>query len=129
MYSFSIRSWKKLNAPDVHSDIKRLLVEAIKDSPIDFSVIETTRTLAQQKVNVKKGVSKTLKSKHIPQFTKSGLCEAVDIAPYPLDWQDLERFRALAAHIKKKAAELNIPITWGGDWKTLVDMPHYELKN
>ena len=74
------------------------------------------------------GNSKTMKSRHIPSSNKSGLCEAVDIAPYPIDWNDTKRFDKLAEHIKKKAKQLNIPITWGGDWKTLVDMPHYELK-
>lgn len=129
MYAFSIRSWKKLNREDVHPNLIRLMTESIKDSPIDFTIIETVRDIKTQKQNIKKGVSKTLYSKHIPEFTKSKLCEAVDIAPYPIDWQDLERFRALAAHIKKKSIELDIPITWGGDFKTLVDMPHYELKN
>jgi peptidoglycan L-alanyl-D-glutamate endopeptidase CwlK len=113
---------------EVHPDIRRLMVEAIKTSPIDFTIIETVRSVRKQKENIKKGVSKTLKSRHIPEFNKSGLCEAIDIAPYPIDWQDLERFRALAAHIKRTAQKLNIPITWGGDWKTLIDMPHYELK-
>lgn len=128
MYSFSIRSWSKLNRPEVHPDIKRLMIEAIKDSPLDFTIIETVRTVEQQRKNIKNGVSKIMNSRHIPKCNKSGLCEAVDIAPYPIDWQDIERFRALAAHILKKAEELNIPITWGGNWKTLVDMPHYELK-
>lgn len=127
-YCFSVRSWNKLNMDEVHPDIKRLMVEAIKTSPIDFTIIETVRSLRKQKENIKNGVSKTLKSRHIPGFNKSGLCEAVDIAPYPIDWQDLERFRALAAHIKQTALKLNIPITWGGDWTSFVDMPHYELK-
>ena len=127
-YTFSVRSWNKLNTYGVHPDIKRLMLEAIKTTPIDFTIIETVRTIKKQRENIKKGVSKTLKSKHIPQFCSSGYCEAIDIAPYPIDWSDLERFRALAAHIKQTAQKLNIPITWGGDWKTIVDMPHYELK-
>ena len=30
--------------------------------------------------------------------------------------------------IYDKLTELGIKITWGGDWKTFVDMPHWELK-
>jgi peptidoglycan L-alanyl-D-glutamate endopeptidase CwlK len=52
---------------------------------------------------------------------------ALDVVPYPLDWENTAAFRALAAVVKRKAKELGIPIAWGGDWKTLVDMPHYEL--
>ncbi len=28
----------------------------------------------------------------------------------------------------KAAAELGVKITWGGTWKTLVDMPHYQIE-
>ena len=129
MYSFSVRSWNKLNMEEVHPDIKRLMVEAIKDTPIDFTIIETVRTLRKQKEYYTKGKSKTLKSRHIPETNKSKKCEAIDIAPYPIDWNNLKRFKILADHIKEKAKELNIPITWGGDFKNFVDMPHYELKN
>lgn len=128
MFSFSVKSWNLLNQDKVHPDIRRLMVEAIKDSPIDFTVIETVRTKQKQLENIKKKVSKTLNSRHIPECNKSGLCEAVDIAPYPINWKDLSRFRKLSEHIKKKAKELNIPITWGGDFKNFFDGPHYELK-
>ena len=128
MFSFSVKSWNLLNQEKVHPDIRRLMVEAIKDSPIDFTVIETVRTKQKQLENIKKKVSKTLNSRHIPECNKSGLCEAVDICPYPVNWKDLSRFRKLAEHIKKKAKELNIPITWGGDFKNFFDGPHYELK-
>ena len=51
----------------------------------------------------------------------------VDVVPMPLDWTDLGRFRALAALVKARAKALAIPIAWGGDWRSLTDMPHYEL--
>lgn len=72
---------------------------------------------------------KTLKSRHIPSTNKSGMCEAVDIAPYPIDWKDLKRFKMLSEHIKKVARILNIQVAWGGDWKTFKDYPHWELIN
>ena len=128
MYKFSTKSLAKINNPKFHPKLKLLLVEAIKTSPIDFTVIETVRTIAQQKINVANKVSKTMASRHIPSTNKSGLCEAVDIAPYPINWKDIKSFILLSEHIKKTAKKLNIPITYGGDWKTLKDYPHYELK-
>lgn len=128
MYSFSVKSLNLLNHPKFSPTLRLLLMEAIKDSPIDFSVIETVRTIEKQKEYVAKGTTKTLKSRHIPDTNKSGYSEAADIAPYPINWQDISRFKKLSEHIKKKANQLGIPITWGGDFKTLVDMPHYELK-
>ena len=52
---------------------------------------------------------------------------ALDVVPAPLDWSDVPRFRALAALVKAKAAELGVPLAWGGDWPHLKGMPHYEL--
>ena len=128
MYSFSVKSLNLLNEPKFSPTLRLLLMEAIKDSPIDFTVLETVRTLEKQKEYYAKGTTKTLKSRHIPNTNKSGYSEAADIAPYPINWNDINRFRKLSEHILKKAEQLNIPITWGGNFKTLVDMPHYELK-
>lgn len=129
MYKFSAKSLSRLNNSKVHPKIKILMYEAIKTSSIDFTIIETVRTIEQQKINVAKGVSKTMNSKHIHSKTKSGYCEAVDIAPYPIDWKNIKRFILLSQHIKDTAKRLGIKITWGGDFKSFFDAPHYELKN
>lgn len=52
---------------------------------------------------------------------------ALDVVPAPLDWTDLDRFRALAALVKAEAKARGVPLAWGGDWVRLRDMPHYEL--
>lgn len=128
MYSFGVKSLNLLNNPQLSPTLRLLMIEAIKDSPIDFTIIETVRTVERQRELVKQGKSQTNKSRHIPSSNVSGYAEAVDIAPYPINWEDINRFNKLADHIQKKAKQLNIPITWGGQWKTLVDRPHYELK-
>lgn len=128
MYSFSVKSLNLLNHPKLNPSLRMLFIEAIKDAPLDFTVLETVRTKEKQLENIKNKVSQIIKSKHIPEYNASGYCEAVDVAPYPINWNDKERFRKLAAHIMKKAQLFNIPLTWGGNWKTLVDMPHFELK-
>lgn len=128
MFKFGSKSLKLINNAKLHPKLKLLLTEAIKTSPLDFTVIETVRTIEQQKINVAKGVSKTMKSRHIPSTNKSGLCEAVDIAPYPINWKDIKSFIRLSEHIKNVAKTLGIGITYGGDWKTFKDYPHYELK-
>ena len=127
-FKFSVKSLNLLNNPDLNPSLRTLFMEAIKDSPLDFTIIETVRTREKQIEYIKKGTSQTMKSRHIPSSNASGYCEAVDIAPYPIDWNDTKRFDKLAEHILKKAKQLNIPITWGGTWKTLVDKPHFELK-
>jgi peptidoglycan L-alanyl-D-glutamate endopeptidase CwlK len=52
---------------------------------------------------------------------------AIDVAPYPIDWSDFEKFHELAGFIKATAIEHGIHIKWGGDWKSFQDMPHWEL--
>ena len=54
-FKFSKKSLEKLNHTKLHPDLRQLMLEAIKNSPIDFSVIETVRTVEQQKINVAKG--------------------------------------------------------------------------
>ena len=38
------------------------------------------------------------------------------------------RFREIAAAMKEAAKELGVKITWGGDWASFVDMPHYQIE-
>ena len=61
---------------------------------------------------------------------------AVDVAPYPIDWEDRERFSYFAGFVKGVAWRLNISIRWGGDWdgdndlsdNNFDDLVHFELK-
>lgn len=63
------------------------------------------------------------KSKH----NTSPSC-AVDVAPYPIDWNDIDRFVRFGQSVKIIAAAMRIPIVWGGDWVSFKgDYPHYEL--
>lgn len=41
---------------------------------------------------------------------------AFDLAPWPIDWHDHNRFYALAGIIIGIGHEKEIPIRWGGDW-------------
>ncbi len=61
-----------------------------------------------------------LGSKHV-----SG--KAVDLVPFPVDWNDLSKFRVIAVAMKAAAKELNVQMSWGGDWRTSKDYPHFEL--
>jgi len=54
---------------------------------------------------------------------------AVDIAPYPIDWNNTERFAQLAGVMKGVAYKEDIRIIWGGDFKSIKDMPHFELQS
>lgn len=100
----------------VHKDIRAVVEKAIEITPIDFTVTAGKRTLSEQKEMVAKGVSQTLKSRHIDGT-------AVDLAPIvdgkiSFDWQ---YFFPLAQAMKDAANELGIKIRWGGCWDFIND--------
>lgn len=61
--------------------------------------------------------------------------EATDAAPYPIDWEDRERFIMFGGYVLGIAFELNIGLRWGGDWdrdtqvkdNRFDDLVHFEL--
>jgi peptidoglycan L-alanyl-D-glutamate endopeptidase CwlK len=53
---------------------------------------------------------------------------AIDVAPWPIDWDDLGRFHELAGRMLHSAACLGVPLVWGGHWEKLQDLPHFELR-
>ena len=104
----------------VHLDLVAVVKMAIEITEVDFSVIEGIRHIERQRQLVKEGKSTTLNSRHLTGH-------AVDMVPYPVDWEDLERFEIMAEAMKTAAKDLEIPIVWGGDWKSFFDAPHFEL--
>lgn len=127
VYKLSQSSLNKLKG--VHPKLVQLVLTAIKTSPIDFCVTCGVRSLADQQKAFKTKHSKcdgiVKKSNH--QVKDDGLGHAVDLAPCPINYNDTKKFDNLAVHIKKVAKDLKINIRWGGDFKSLVDKPHYEL--
>lgn len=116
-----------------HPDLQRVLEEAFTTVPFDVTVIESIRSVEKQRENVAKGVSWTMATKHLKQ--KDGYSHAIDIAPYPIDWNNKARFNTLAEHVMAAARKLGVKIRWGGDWnrngdwrdEKNYDGPHYEL--
>ena len=112
--------------PDLLKVVRRM--QKLNKDPAFGAVITcTTRTVAEQKILVKKGASKTMNSRHIPG--KDGYAKAVDFAVTlngKVRW-DWPLYSKLAGLMKKAAGLEKIPITWGGDWVRFRDGPHFEL--
>lgn len=117
MYKLSQRSLDRLKG--VHPDLVKVVKRAIELTEHDFSVIEGVRAIETQREYVAKGVSKTMNSRHLTGH-------AVDLYPVgrPTPW---DKCAVVAQSMKKAADELGVPIVWGGDWRSFVDQPHYEL--
>lgn len=112
----------------VHPDLVEVVKLAILRTSVDFTVVEGVRTVAQQREYVARGSSKTMGSFHLPQA--DGLAHAVDLAPLvggAIPWNEWAQFKELADVVKACAAELGVPVEWGGDWRTFKDGPHFQI--
>lgn len=106
----------------VHPDLQKVAALALTYSPLDFTITEGRRSLERQKQLKAAGASQTLNSRHITGH-------AIDFAVLvggKVRW-DWPLYPQVADAFKRAAKELNIPIIWGGDWKSLRDGPHVEL--
>lgn len=124
----------------IHPNLVKVMNEAIKNTPIDFTITDGIRTTAQQQKLYAKGRTAPgekvtnadgVKNKSNHQLKADGYGHAVDLYPYvngKIDFADTHgNLPKIAVHIKQVAANLNIKIGWGGDWKGSWDKPHFEL--
>jgi peptidoglycan L-alanyl-D-glutamate endopeptidase CwlK len=119
-YALGPRSLERLVG--VHPDLIRVVKRAIGESPLDFTVLEGLRTVERQKVLFAKGATKTMNSRHLTGH-------AVDLAPVingAVSW-DWPLYDRLALVVFAAAKDEKVPLTWGGQWKTFRDGPHFEL--
>lgn len=128
-----MRTWSKrslTNMSGIHPDLRRVLDRALQESPIDFVVIEGLRTMERQREMLRIKATTTLNSRHLTGH-------AVDIYAYvdinadgKVTFEEMSNARLMkqiADAIKAAARAENVPIVWGGDWRTFKDFPHFEL--
>jgi len=122
MYRFSNRSLKNLQGIDAKLIILAGLM--LNLSPYDFVLTEGLRTVERQKFLVKTGKSTTMNSKHI----KGKAFDIAILVNGKITWE-YKYYKAFADEFKKMAKFLNFNVTWGGDWKTFIDAPHFQLND
>lgn len=115
------------NLESVHPDLAGIIREAIgrlaeRDDGLGAIVIEGRRSTVRQAELVKAKASRTMRSRHLTGHAVDLMATVGGEGRW--DWPLYPR---VAAVVKAVARERGIPIVWGGDWKTLVDGPHYEL--
>ena len=125
MPRFGKKSKERLKGIDTR--LVNVLNELVKI--MDVTIIEGLRSEQRQEKLLKAGSTKTKFSKHIEG-------KAVDLAPYPIDWEDRDRFHYMGGMIRGIAKQLNVPVRWGGDWdgdgetkdNKFDDLVHVEIK-
>ena len=128
MPSFGNTSTIRIN--DCHLDLQRLFKEVVRN--YDCSVLCGHRNEEDHHTAFipKRSKLDWPKSKH-----NSKPSTAIDVAPYPIDWENLFRFYHFAGYVLATADEMGIKLRWGGDWdsdkdfsdQSFNDLPHWEL--
>jgi len=129
MPRFSSRSINRLKTCD--AQLQELFYQVVKH--FDCSILEGHRGEERQTKAYNDGKSKVQypdgKHNQYPSV-------AVDVAPYPIDWSDRDRFHYFGGFVLGVAKQMGMNIRWGGDWnqdtKTkdnkFDDLVHFEIK-
>ena len=129
MPNFSRKSKLKLYSCDER--LVKVFNEVIKT--VDCSVLEGHRDKDKQNKYYEEGKTKLKyplgRHNEVPS-------RAVDVVPYPIDWNDRERFHLFAGFVLGIAKSMGIKLRWGGDWNMnwfvddnkFDDFPHFELR-
>ena len=139
----------------VHPALQALFAAVVQ--VYDCSVVSGRRTAEEQAAlyaegrTTLDGVEKL--SRHQPEYwlekggplvarEESGavLVGAVDVVPYPVNWNNRERFVHFAGYVDGVARSMGIVLVWGGDWNSNVyradnglrdqsfdDLPHFQI--
>jgi len=111
----------------VHPNLVKVIIEAAKTAKTPFKVLEGMRDAVTQKKYFLAGASRL---DGVKKKSKHQLGRAVDIVPIvngKVEHRSWTPFYPMAANVKAAAKRLGIRITWGGDWKTFKDGPHFEV--
>jgi peptidoglycan L-alanyl-D-glutamate endopeptidase CwlK len=128
MPTFSARS--KRSRAELHPSLQKLVDAAIKE--VDFVILDAQRGKAEQEKAFRGGFSKARFGQSAHNYIPA---VALDVCPYPIDFNDAAKFRAIAKVFVRLAKELKLPVRWGGDWdmdgdwkdERFLDWGHFEL--
>ena len=129
MPRFGRKSRKELSS--CHKDLQKVFNEIIKH--IDCTVLEGHREKEKQNKFYEEGRSKVRFPDGRHNINPS--C-AVDVTPWPVDWDDRERQTLFAGFVLGISRSMGIKLRWGGDWdmdfnvgdNQFDDFPHFEIR-
>ena len=129
MPRFSTRSKSKLHTCDER--LIKLFNKVVKK--FDCQILEGHRGQKAQDEAYNKGNSK-LKFPNGKHNKSPSI--AVDVAPYPIDWNNRDRFHYFAGYVMGIASQMKLKIRWGGDWNMdtetkdnkFDDLVHFEIR-
>jgi peptidoglycan L-alanyl-D-glutamate endopeptidase CwlK len=130
MPKYSKRSKDRLATCDTR--LQEIFNEVIKY--VDCSVLEGHRSKERQNKLYDEGRTKV---KYPNGRHNSSPSKAVDVTPYPVNWEDRERQTLFAGFVLGLARAMGHKLRWGGDWdmdfqvmdNRFDDFPHFEIRD
>lgn len=130
MPRYSKKSKERLSSCDKR--LQDVFNEVIKY--VDCSVLEGHRSKERQNKLYDEGRTKV---KYPNGRHNSSPSKAVDVTPYPVNWEDRERQTLFAGFVLGIARGMGIRLRWGGDWdmdfqvmdNRFDDFPHFEVRD
>jgi len=127
-YFYSERSRARLE--QCHPDLQKVFNVVIQY--YDCTILQGHRQEAEQNELFEQGLSK-LQWPHSKHNKMPSL--AVDVTPYPVDWDDTARHYYFAGLVLGIASMMGVKLRWGGNWdgdlefkdQTFNDLVHFEL--
>ena len=128
MFKFGNKSKERLVTCDER--LQKVFNEVIKY--VDCSILEGHRDERKQNMFYAEGKTKVKYPMGRHNVSPS---RAVDVTPYPVDWNDRERQTLFAGFVLGIARSMGISLRWGGDWNrnfkvndnNFDDFQHFEL--
>ena len=130
MPRYSKKSKERLSSCDKR--LQDVFNEVIKY--VDCSILEGHRSKERQNKLYHENRTKV---KYPNGRHNSSPSKAVDVTPYPVDWEDRERQTLFAGFVIGIARGMGIRLRWGGDWdmdfhvmdNRFDDFPHFEVRD
>lgn len=141
MPNFSKKS--KYRLATCNQQIQDVFNEVIKH--VDCTIVCGLRTTMEQKMLYAQG--RTMPGNIVTNCdgiyersnhqSATGISNAVDAVPYPIDWNDRDRFIRFIGFVQGVASQMGIELVSGLDWdndyvlddQSFTDLPHFETKN
>jgi peptidoglycan L-alanyl-D-glutamate endopeptidase CwlK len=122
MPRYSTRSKKRLSTCDER--LQEVFNEVIKH--VDCSILEGHRSKERQN---KLYDEKRTKVRYPNGRHNSSPSKAVDVTPYPVDWEDRERQTLFAGFVIGTGRGMGYKIRWGGNWDMYEEKGRWEVKD
>lgn len=123
MNKISSRSIKNIQGIDPRLSL--IVGMVLARGKVDLTITCGLRSLEDQQKAFKNGASKL---DGINKKSKHQIGKAIDFIPYPFNgWGDIKSFKKVGEELKVCADYLGIKNSYGGDWKSFKDYPHFQL--